>query len=139
MAEKKTVKEPGDVTQFVESIDDERQREESKVLLELMGRITGAPPAMWGKTIVGFGNSSITYANGHEEPWFSVGFSPRKGKFSLYVMDDASEHEAVLSRLGTYKTGKACLWVRRLDDVDMAVLEEIITAAVERDRAKGYM
>lgn len=136
MAGKKTVATKEDVRQFLDAVADERQRDESQVLLDLMARITGAEPVMYGKAIVGFGDSVITYADGHEEPWFSVGFSPRKGKFSLYVMNDASEHEKILSRLGKYKTGKACLWVRRLEDIDMGVLEEIVKGAVEEDRGQ---
>jgi hypothetical protein len=139
MATKETVPTNGDVAAFVDSVEDAKQREESRELLKMMGRISGAPPVMYGKTIVGFGSSSITYADGHEEPWFSVGFSPRKGKLSLYVLNDASEHEEVLSRLGKFKTGRSCLWIKHLEDVDRGVLEEIIAGAVERDRARGYM
>jgi len=139
MAERKTLATEADVKKFLESVQDERQREESKRLLELMGRVTGAAPVMYGSSIVGFGRSMIEYADGHKDEWFSVGFSPRKGKFSLYVLDDAEKHQDVLTRLGKYKTGKACLWVKKLDDVDMGVLEEIIAGAVQRDRQKGYM
>lgn len=136
MAERKTVVNDGDVRQFLDSVEDETQREESYVLLDTMREISGAEPVMYGSSIVGFGNSEITYADGHKEDWFSVGFSPRKGKFSLYVLDDAEKHSEVLSRLGKYKTGKACLWVKRLSDVDMDVLREIISNAVAADKAK---
>jgi hypothetical protein len=139
MAERKTLATDADVQEFLETIESDQQREESKTLLDLMGRVTGASPVMYGSSIVGFGRSMIEYADGRKEDWFSVGFSPRKGKFSLYVMDDAEKHQDVLARLGKYKTGKACLWVKRLDDVDMAVLEEIIQDAVQSDRDKGYM
>lgn len=85
------------------------------------------------------GSSNITYADSHEEAWLSVGFSSLKETRSLYVLNDASEHEEVLSRLGKFKTGKSCLWIKHLEDVDRGVLEEIIADAVERDRARGYM
>ncbi|MFP4378726.1 MAG: DUF1801 domain-containing protein [Spirochaetales bacterium] len=139
MEERKTLATEADVKEFLESVEDDRQREESARLLEVMGRISGAAPVMYGSSIVGFGRSMIEYADGRKDEWFSVGFSPRKGKFSLYVLDDAEKHQEVLARLGKCKTGKACLWVKKLDDVDMGVLEEIIEGAVEKDRERGYM
>lgn len=134
MGEMKTKRSNDDVEAFLESIDDERQREDSRFLVEMMGDVSGAEPVMWGSTIVGFGESQITYANGKTQPWFSVGFSPRKGKLSLYIVDDAAEHEPKLQRLGKYSHGKACIWVKRLSDVDTDVLRELVRESVERDR-----
>lgn len=136
---KKTIPTDADVQAFLDSIEDESQQTESVELVELMKRISKAKPVMYGKTIVGFGRSMISYADGREEEWFSVGFSPRKGKFSLYVVNDAEAHKAVLDRLGKYKHGKACIWVKRLSDIDMGVLEEMVEASVQRDRDRGWM
>ncbi len=129
MAELKTKVNDDDVRAFLESLPDETQRRESYVLLDLMGEVSGAEPVMYGSSIVGFGSSTITYADGHSADWFSVGFSPRKGKFSLYVVNDADEHRDTLARLGKHKTGKACIWVKRLDDIDLDVLKELLVEA----------
>lgn len=135
MAAMKTTPNEGDVGGFLESIEDERQRNESYQLLDVMKEESGAEPVMYGSTIVGFGHSTITYADGHTEDWFSVGFSPRKGKFSLYIVDDAEKHREELAKLGKHKTGKACIWVKRLSDIDMDVLREMVRQSVARDSA----
>lgn len=132
MAELKTKANDGDVGAFLESLRDEAQRRESYILLDLMRDVSGADPVMYGSSIVGFGSSTITYADGNRADWFSVGFSPRKGKFSLYVVDDADEHRDTLARLGKHKTGKACIWVKRLDDIDLGVLKELVAEASGR-------
>lgn len=134
MAAMKTTPNEGDVRSFLDAVEDERQRNESYLLLDLMKAESGAEPVMYGSTIVGFGSSKITYADGHTEDWFSVGFSPRKGKFSLYIVDDAEKHRDELERLGKHKTGKACIWVKRLSDIDMDVLREMVARSVARDR-----
>lgn len=134
MGEAKTRRTDDDVEAFLASISDERQREDSRFLVEMMSEVSGAEPVMWGSTIIGFGHSQITYANGTTQPWFSVGFSPRKGKLSLYIVDDAAGHESTLERLGKYSHGKACIWVKRLSDVDTDVLRELVEESVARDR-----
>lgn len=128
MAELKTTANEGNVKAFLESVEDPVQREESFALLELMKDASGSPPVMYGTTIVGFGNSTVTYANGTTQEWFSVGFSPRKGKFSLYIVNDAEAQKESLDRLGKYKHGKSCVWVKRLSDIDLGVLKEIVKA-----------
>ena len=139
MAERKTVPTDNDVQAFLDGIPDESQREDSAQLLEMMTRLSGGPGVMYGPSIVGFGRSVVTYANGKQDDWFSVGFSPRKGKLSLYVVDDAAEHKEVLDRLGPHKHGKSCIWVKRLADIEMPVLEEVIAGAIAKDRERGYM
>jgi hypothetical protein len=126
----KTKPNEGDVEAFLSSISNERRRREAYVLRDMMQDATGSEPLMYGSSIVGFGSSKIHYADGRTEDWFAVGFSPRSGKFSLYVLDEAEKHQDVLSRLGKHKTGKACLWVNKLDDIDLDVLREIIDRAV---------
>jgi hypothetical protein len=126
MSELKTKPNDGNVAAFLDSVADESQRKESYELLKLMEEETGAEPVMYGSSIVGFGNSKIEYADGHTEDWFSVGFSPRKGKFSLYIVDDAEKHRNELEQLGKHKTGKSCVWVKRLSDINLDVLREIV-------------
>lgn len=134
MAELKTKANDGDVHRFIESVADDTQKRESYLLIETMREISGADPVMYGTSIVGFGSSTIIYADGHTEPWFSLGFSPRKGKFSLYIVDDADKERETLERLGKYKSGKACIWVKRLTDIDMDVLKQLMRNAVNSDR-----
>jgi hypothetical protein len=130
MAELKTGANDGDVRAFLDGIDDEEQRKDAQKLLELMGRVSGAEPVMYGSSIVGFGRSEIRYANGKTEPWFAIGFSPRKGKLSLYIVDDPEEHRDLLDQMGPYKNGRSCIWVKRLRDVDMQVLEDLLKRPV---------
>jgi len=92
--------------------------------------ITGEKPKMWGETIVGFGSYHYKYASGREGDWFLTGFSPRKTAMSLYIMPGYGQFDAIMARLGKHKTGRACLYISKLDDVDLAVLEELITKSV---------
>lgn len=133
MAALKTQPNDGDVREFLDAIPDDRQREDAYALLELMMEETEAEPVMYGSSIVGLGSSTITYADGRTQEWFSVGFSPRKGRFSLYIVDDAEANTEILSRLGKHKTGKACIYVSKLDDIDLQVLREL----VRREARKG--
>lgn len=132
MAERKSKPTDQSVSDFLDSLPDEQQRNESYVLLEMMREVSGAEPVLYGTSIVGFGSSPITYADGHTEDWPAVAFSPRKGKFSLYIVDDAENHREILARLGRHKTGKACIWVRRLSDIDLSVLRQMIRDSVRR-------
>jgi hypothetical protein len=95
-----------------------------------MERITGAPPVMWGPSIVGFGSEHLVYESGRELDWFLTGFSPRKQNLTLYVMDGFTEYEDLLTRLGKHSTGKSCLYVKRLADIDRDVLEILISKSV---------
>jgi hypothetical protein len=131
MAELKTQKTRQSVTTFLNSIEDEVKRKDSKRLAQMMGSATGAKASMWGSSIVGYGKKTITYANGKQSEWFQVGFSPRKQSLVLYIMDGFTGHKALLKKLGKHKTGKACLYVKRLEDVDVEVLEALIQASVD--------
>lgn len=140
MAELKTRPTAQDVETFLACVADERQRGDSRTLVGLMRRVTGAEPVMWGPTIVGFGRYRYRYASGREGDWFVVGFAPRKSDLSIYIMAGFSQYPELLARLGRHKTGKACLYVKRLADVDPVVLEELIRRSVEhvsRQSAEG--
>lgn len=129
MAELKTQRTDDDVDAFLSSVPDQRRREDSIAVRQLMAEITGDPGAMWGSSIVGFGSYRYRYASGREGEWFAVGFSPRKQNLTLYIMDGFDGYEALLSRLGTFSTGKSCLYVKRLSDVDLDVLSSLVTAS----------
>jgi hypothetical protein len=126
MAELKTQKNNNDVDSFLDGVEPERRRTDAKALKDLMERVTGQPATMWGSSIVGFGTKPVTYANGKTSEWMAVGFAPRKANTVLYLMDGFEAHADLLAKLGPHSTGKACLYVKRLADVDTAVLAEMI-------------
>ena len=117
---------------FIAAVEPPARREEARVLDALFRRVTGHAPKMWGPTMIGYGEYRTTYASGRDVHWMRAGFSPRKAKHSLYLMggycDDitAAHRAAAMTRLGKHSTGKSCLYVNKLADIDLAVLEEII-------------
>jgi hypothetical protein len=131
MAELKTKPSNQSVSQFIAGIPDERRRKDSKQLLKMMKAITGAQPKMWGSSIVGFGNWRYTYATGRQGDWFQTGFSPRKQALTLYLMGGFSNQPDLMKKLGKCTTGKGCLYVKALDDVDLAVLTKLIKKSIE--------
>lgn len=131
MAENKTQANDGDVDSFVNSIADARLREDCRTVMALMRAATDASPRMWGASIVGFGSYHYRYASGREGDSFFVGFSPRKQNLTLYLSYGFAEQADLLSRLGKHTTGKACLYIKRLSDIDQAVLRELIAQSVE--------
>lgn len=132
MAELKTKKSDDSVDEFIASIEDERKRTDSKTLVEMMKRITGEEPKMWGSSIVGFGDFHYRYETGREGDTLKVGFSPRKQSLTLYVMDHITEDDPLLAKLGKHSTGKACLYIKRLEDVDEDVLEKLVKRAYDK-------
>jgi hypothetical protein len=126
MAELKTQKGDGNVDAFIAAIEDERKREDSRALVELMERVTGEKPAMWGPSIVGFGDLHYKYESGREGDWFKVGFSPRKQNLTLYITDYIQDDDPLLAKLGKFTTGKACIYIKRLEDIDSEVLEQLV-------------
>ncbi len=114
------------VDEFIEEIAHERRKADSKVLLEMMKKITGHEPKIWGKNMVCFGKYKYQRKDGKEFEWFNVGFSPGKAHMTLYVMYDISKEEKLLNALGKHKTGRGCLYINKLDDVDLKTLEKIV-------------
>src|SRR5690606_20895631 len=125
----KTVVSSASPEGFIASLDDAQQRQDSQRLLEMFGRITGKAPEMWGSSMIGYGKVNMTYQSGREVEWFEIGFSPRKGKLTLYVTFEADKLTAKFPDLGKYKTGKGCIYITRLTDVDVGELEKLITEA----------
>ena len=126
MAELKTKRNKGNVEAFINGVHDEKKRQDSFKILELMKKVTGNEPEMWGDSIVGFGSYHYKYASGREGDWLATGFSPRKQNMTLYIMDGFDEYEELLSQLGKHKTGKSCLYINKLEDVDLQVLRKLV-------------
>src|SRR5688572_13581031 len=132
MAEIKTQKNDDSVEDFIAGIDDDRKREDSKALLGIMERVTGEKPHMWGPSIIGFGDQHYKYESGREGDWFKIGFSPRKQNLTLYVTDYIPENDPLFAQLGKFTTGKACIYIKRLEDVDTNVLEKLVKRSVDK-------
>ncbi len=130
MAENKTQATNESVAKFINTIADERQRADAKAISAMMERLSGEPPTMWGSSIIGFGRYHYKYESGREGDSLRIGFSPRKGSTVLYIVDGFSTYDAIMSRLGKFKTGKSCLYIKQLADVDESVLEALIAASV---------
>ena len=130
MAELKTAPTGASVTKFIEAIDDAAGRRGARTLVRMMRKVTQAPPKMWGPSIVGFGTYRYRYLSGREGDWMLTGFSPRKREFSIYIMSGFDEHAELLARLGPHRTGRSCLYVKRLGDIDAGVLEELVSRSV---------
>jgi len=126
MAELKTKLNNRSVTRFLNSIPDKQKRQDCLALVKLMQQVTQAEPKMWGSSIIGFGSYHYTYASGHEGDACLVGFSPRKQNLTLYVMSGSEQHAELLKKLGKHKTGKACLYINRLDDIHLPTLKKLI-------------
>jgi hypothetical protein len=126
----KTKATEASVSEFVSKIADEQKRNDSEQILQMMEKITGEQPKIWGNSMIGFGQ--VRYkspATGREVDWFKIGFSPRKANLSLYLIVNMQKHAQLLEKLGKHKTGVGCLYINKLADVDMKVLEELIEAA----------
>lgn len=130
MAENKTQKTEASVADFLNNLPDERQRQDSLALLQLFQQVSGAEPKMWGSSIVGFVDAHYKYESGRDVDWFKVGFSPRKQNLTLYITGGFPRHEALLAQLGKHKTGKGCLYINKLSDVNLDVLREIIAQSL---------
>lgn len=121
-----------DVHEFIDGIEKDRKREDARILVDLFEEISGYPPVMWGESMIGYGQYHYEYASGHKGTAFRTGFAPGKSnRMSLYVLIPYSDvMDSYLERLGKHKSGKACLYINKLADVDMDVLREIIEASV---------
>lgn len=139
MPEQKTRPHTGDVAAFIAQVEDPAKRAGSHALIDLFAEVSGEPAVLWG-TMIGFGQYHYRYTTGHEGDAFLVGFAPRKAEFSIYVMgcyfpDVEAQRVALLARLGKHRMGKGCLYVKRLDDVDLQVLAELARLSIDRLQA----
>lgn len=115
-----------DVKAFIVTVDNEKRKQDALVVLDRMSRITGKKPTMWGTSIIGFDQYHYKYNSGREGDFFKVGFSPRKQNLAIYIMAGFDRYEKLMAKLGKYKTGKSCLYVNKLEDIDLDVLDELI-------------
>ena len=131
MAEVKTKQNGQNAEEFLGKIGDEKRRQDSFTILELMKKATAQEPKMWGANIIGFGNYKYKYESGREGEWFLTGFSPRKQNLTLYIMPGFARYGELLAELGKHKIGKSCLHINKIEDVNLSVLEELIENSVE--------
>ncbi|OAI48942.1 hypothetical protein AYO44_06550 [Planctomycetaceae bacterium SCGC AG-212-F19] len=130
MAENKTKETGVSVDRYIAAIKDEARRKDCESLVKLMARATKHPPKMWGSSIVGFGSCHYRYESGREGDTCLVGFSSRKNEISVYGLNAAPGHEALVAKLGRHKVGKGCMYIRRLSDIDLNVFEKLVGDAV---------
>lgn len=136
MADLKTKPNDEDVNAFLESIEDPKKKEDALKVLNLMREITKEEPKMWGGSMVGFGTYHYKYESGREGDWFLTGFSPRKNALTLYIMAGFDKYDDLLGRLGKFKTGKSCLYIKKLEDIDIEVLKKMIAESVQYMRKR---
>ena len=127
MAELKTQRNDASVTDFIESVEHDGRREDARVMLAMLEETTGEKASMWGDSMVGFGSYDYTYASGNEGTWFRIGFSPRIRDLTVHLMDGTDNYEAELERVGRHRTGKSCLYLPRLDRIDLDALREVLS------------
>ena len=132
MAENKTKPTDADVLAFIANIKNKRRRDDAYVLYDSMGRVTGLEPRMWGDSIVGYGQYHYKYASGREGDHLLTGFSPRKAAMTIYIMPGFKPYGDLLAKLGKHKHSVSCLYITRLDAIDIDVLEQLIGASVDR-------
>ncbi len=136
MAELKTRATKQSVSDFLNAIDDAKKRADCRIVAKMMREATGKRATMWGDSIVGFGSYDYKYASGHAGSWPLVGFSPRSQNLTLYIMPGFSNFDKLMNRLGKYKTGKSCLYIKSLEDVDQKILKELIKGSVKHMKRK---
>jgi Domain of unknown function (DU1801) len=138
MPEQKTKPSDQPVEQFLNAIADETKREDCFVLLKMMQQVTGKEPKLWGKQLIGFGQYRYKGKSGREGDWFLIGFSPTKNDISIYILSGFDVFAELMKKLGKHKTGKGCLYIKKLEDVDVKVLKELVVAGYEwmANRAK---
>ena len=134
MSGNKPVENDGDVDAYIASVDDENKRADCIVLKEMMERVSGEPAKMWGPSIVGFGSYHYKYDSGREGDFMLTGFAARKANLSIYIMPGFDPYTDELAKLGKHKVAKSCLYIKRLSDIDPAVLEEMVADSVKRMR-----
>ncbi|HEY5979279.1 MAG TPA: DUF1801 domain-containing protein [Microlunatus sp.] len=130
----KTIPTDASVPDYLAAIPDARRRADAQTVCDLMTTVTGAPAVLWGSSVVGFNERTLTLASGASYPWMEVGFASRKAATVVYLMDGFEQRTDLLDRLGPHSIGKACLYLKRVGDVDLAVLEDLIAASVQQGR-----
>ncbi len=138
MAELKTKENDASVAAFLDAVPDEKRRADARTVMEMLERVTGCPPRMWGTSIIGFDRYDYIYESGRSGSLCIIGVSPRKAALTLYIMPGFRIYDELMAKLGKYKTGKSCLYIKRLEDIDMKVLEKLAAASVKWMRKKYH-
>lgn len=136
MSSNKTIPSEASVQRFIQAVEPERKRRDCEAIVAMMEAASGAPPKMWGTSIVGFGSYHYRYQSGREGDWMLCGFAPRKQNLVLYIMPGFSNYDQLLEKLGKHKTGKSCLYINKLADIDMNVLEQLVAESVADMRSR---
>lgn len=136
MSEPKTKPTAESVSAFIDKVSDQTRREDCQKVIDIMKDVTKEEPEMWGTSIVGFGRYRYQYAGGREAEWMLTGFSPRKGDLTLYIVGGFESSAELMQRLGKHKTAKSCLYIKKLDEVDLKVLKELVKKSVKQLAAK---
>lgn len=136
MAELKTKKTGASVTAYLNAIPDKQKRADCRAITKMMREVTGKRANMWGSSIVGYGNYDYKYACGHQGNWPICGFSPRAHNITIYIMPGFAKFGALIKKLGKYKTGKSCLYIKKLDEIDQKILKDLIAGSVREMRHK---
>lgn len=136
-AELKTKVNDASVEAFLNSVPDEEKRQDAFKILKLTQQVTKEQPKMWGTSIVGFGSFHYKGASGREGDWMMIGFSPRKQNLTLYIMPGVERYPTLLKKLGKYSTGKSCLYIKRLSDIDTAVLKDLMKQSIQEMKKQG--
>nr|QEE18133.1 hypothetical protein DSAG12_03971 [Candidatus Prometheoarchaeum syntrophicum] len=126
MSDLKTKQTDKSVNEFLSKIEDPIKQKASRQILKIMKEVSKTDPKMWGESIIGFGNYHYKYATGREGDWMRIGFSPRKQYLTLYIMDGFDKYNELMEKLGKYKTGKSCLYIKKMQDIDINILKELM-------------
>ena len=136
MAELKTKKTELSVDAFIKKIPDAQKQKDAFTIIELMEKVTKAKGKMWGSAIIGFGDQHLKYESGRELDWFVMGFSPRKQNLALYIFGAVEKQQSLLKKLGKHKTGKVCVYIKRIHDIDVSVLKKMISNSVKHIKSR---
>ena len=136
MADLKTKNSFEDPKEFLELLEPQKKREDSFKLLEILSEVTGDRPTMWGETMIGFGVMNYTNTSGSHQ-WMATGFSPRKQNLTVYIMDGFKQYQSILDKLGKFTLGKSCLYIKKLEDVNIDVLKDLIRTSSENVKNGG--
>lgn len=137
MSENKTQPTEASVTTFLDGIADSGKKDDTQTIVKIMERVSGYPPKMWGESLIGFGQYTYTYKSGRTGEWSLVGVSPRARNISIYIMPGFDQYQDLMQQLGKFKVGRSCLYINKLQDVDIQVLETLIERSV-KDMKERY-
>jgi hypothetical protein len=135
-AKVKSIPTKGSVQEYLDQLDNEQKRADSFAILEMMKKATGEEPVLWGQGLIGFGLVHIVSKSGREVDWFRIGFAPRKANLSLYLSNKLISDTETLTKLGKCKTGMGCLYINKLEDIDLSVLDELIKGSIRDDKGE---